>query len=602
MKLTPRDYQQEAVDSLHKHFKRSKKGLLVLPTGAGKTFTAWLFLKDYVQKGEKILWVVHRDYLIPQCIDGIKANNIDCNVTQWTAKEKDSSGDVVIAMVMSTRELTNDFDWVVYDECHRSAAQSYKLLEDRISYKKKLGLSATPSRLDEKDLDLGKIVYQVEFKDLVEKGYLAQPDIRIIKTGQRFQFTISGGDISRRSLGAVNNAERNLAIFKEVFERDISDRKILIFAVNIKHAEAIKALADSYRSNSCGIVHSKQSVQEKKKSLEDFALGNTRILCNVEVFTEGYDQKDITDVVMARPTVSRALWTQMVGRGARIIPGKKSDFTLWLPVDDVNKSYWLMQDWCLTNADFDVEQRNIVPSEYIANVDEAIAEFDTPIDLSPSEKLITYGFVEVNPNFENAKQRTFVITKDRYKCLKILSYYYSNSDPEDNLKDYIELSYAICCINGEFTVKEWKELAWSYYFYKIKGRKLNKFGLPTFRFIKVSDPEFTDDYIAESYDRNLDLCNEVDVRFGELAQKYGSIRQLFQVIQRESHDYMPSNSRWLFRSIRDIKFKNRSLVIQTYETSFMPSMTRFTEGIAYILGQMIQDDNIIVHTRLDNGY
>lgn len=590
--FTPRDYQSDAVGALKKHFKRSKKGVLVLPTGGGKTFTAWNFLKEEIAKDKKILWVVHRDYLIPQCVEGMEQNGITTTISYWTADQKDDSGQVVVAMILSTSALEGTYDWVIFDECHRSAALSYKNLEERLTIGKKLGLSATPERLDKKDLDLGQIVYQISFGELVDRGWLAKPDVHVIKTGQTFQFTVSGGDISRQSLKKINNPARNEAIIKHVLAEGIDKRKILIFGVDLDHVSELQKLVAEAHPGISVVVHSQQTKLERSASLKHFAQAAPRVLCNCEVFTEGFDQKDITDVVMARPTVSRSLWVQMVGRGARIIQGVKDSFRLWVPIDDLNKYAWLARDWCLSEASTDIEGRVQDPSGFIGRVDEALEELDCPIpDISSAEKLTVTGFVVTKSSFDQ-EEITHVITDDRYKCLLMLQHYFSQGNVRRlDLKDWIELSYAYCVTGGEFTINEWKNLGWAFYLAKVVKSHPDRW-----RAKWVEKPKLCPEEMMRSYSENINLCNQLLERFSALNSKFGNI---WSTILRRALKNMPKSSKWIAKTVTGVMYSDRALSIQTNIPSFKPSTGAFIRHIYAVAAEMLEDDGLVIHLRLN---
>jgi superfamily II DNA or RNA helicase len=597
-----RPYQEDAVKALTEGFKKAKKGTLVLPTGGGKTFTAWRFLKSYLEKGKKILWVVHRDYLISQCIEGMKNNGINASYSLWTADEKDDSGDVVIAMIMSTRTLQTEFDWIIYDECHRAAALSYKNLEKRVKHKYKLGLSATPERLDKKELDLGEILYQISFAELVDLSFLAKPDIRVIKTGQKFQFTVSGGDISKQSLKKLNNSDRNHVILKHVLEQGVEGRKILVFGVDIDHVKKLKSLVEKVAPGVCFLVHSKQSKAERAEALSKFGEESPKALCNCEVFTEGYDQKDITDIVMARATVSRALWVQMVGRGARIIPGIKDSFKLWIPIDDINKYSWLAREWCLSEANTDIRGSIGDPKYTIEKVEEAAKKLNVELkDLSTSEKLVIVGIITATGNYRGAEREVFTVTEDRFKCLKILAYYFRNQ-PEpsegDDLKSYIEGSYAYCVTAGEFRISEWKALAWPFYFRWFKGRKVTSGGRTTWSQMYVNKPDIDQSEIKETFEENTSIVVEINERVATKVQEAGGFKPFWNSIIDEARPYIPPSSIWVSKRVKKIVFRDRSLILQTDIKKFKPSITHFSQVIGYIFSQRIEDDNMTVNTRL----
>lgn len=598
--FTPRPYQADAVEALKKGFKRGKKGTLVLPTGGGKTFTAWNFLKDELDAGKKILWVIHRWYLAEQCIEGMERNGIKNTVSFWNAEEKDDSGDVVIAMIMSTRNLTGDYDWVIYDECHRAAALSYKNLESQINFVRKMGLSATPERLDSKDLDLGNIFYQISFRELVDLGFLSEPDVQIIHTGQTFQFTLSGGDISKRALKKLNNPERNKAIMTEVLKDGVENRKILIFGVDIEHICELRDIVEEKFEGKCFFVHSKLSKKERDSNLIAFGKAKSAVLCNCEVFTEGYDQPDITDIVMGRPTVSKSLWVQMVGRGARIIKGVKDSFKLWIPIDDLNKYSWLARDWCLTEGNIDIQGEVTNVEERTKVVEEACREMAVELPkISRTEKLTMVGIVATLGLYKGAERQTYVITEDRFKCLSLLKYYFNEQPTNETTKDYVELSYAYCVTAGEFTVKEWKDISWAYYYSRIKGSKFTQGTKSIWAEKWVYKPKVSDAQLRLAYDANSSLVSDLDEVIKDLVEEANGFRSFWNDLVKEAMPFLPKSSKWVKGTVKSVRFKKRSLIIQTDVEGFKPSVYKFGQVVGRLFADKIGDDNIVTHMRME---
>jgi len=598
MKLRP--YQQEAVDALSKHFKRKKTGCLVLPTGSGKTFTTWYFLKEAIEKKQKIIWVVHREYLLDQALSAIRKVSKKVKVTNWTAHEKDSSGDIVLAMVLSTKELDVDFHWLIYDECHRSAAQSYIDLEERIKFKKKLGLTATSERLDEKDLRLGDIVYQIKFGKLVEDGYLAKPEMLIVKTNQTLQYTTGNGDISRDVLSEVNNTTRNGLIVDGLINSKEAPGKTLIFCVDIEHAIAICAGLRGHGALA-EVIHSKMPKEQRNTNLKNFEENKIQFLCNCEVFTEGYDLPDIESIVMARPTLSKLLWVQMVGRGARPIPGKKDTFKLWVFLDDIDKFSWLIREWALTEMNESIDSKVANPKERIEKVEKAYKDLNC-IDKLPKamvERLKVIGIIRTCGTFKGAEPEAHHITEERYQCIEIMqSFFKKFTAPKQSnrslLKDYIEMSYAFCVMAGEFPTREWKSIAWAYYWKTIGKREFNSAQKSIWAANWIYKPDISTEKTQKKFDQNLNLVRKFNTKANNRLNNISGLTYI-----RTLNPNMPPNIAWIWRTIREVRIQNRCIIIQSSEQEYKMVYRSFLNTILDSVKKDLDDDNITLHYRLD---
>jgi len=318
MALVLRPYQEEAHERISAELKRHRDTLLCLPTGTGKTFTAASWIND---NDLSTLWLAHRTELVDQAYKAFKS--LGARVSKWTADEKDASGNIVVSTVLSTKGLEDELpevDLMVCDEAHHWPMASYSGptgIKNRIKANKLLGLTATPTRLDKKDLGFTSIAYQRSFLDMVAAGWLAIPNYVKINTRIKLGLTKHSGDFTQKSLAAVNNRARNQVIRTYVNENREALGKILVFAANVEHANELAGDLEGVP------ITQLTSDRDRRERIRKFRSGDIQLLVNCMIFTEGFDAPDINTVILARPTASKALYMQMIGRGSRTAPDKK---------------------------------------------------------------------------------------------------------------------------------------------------------------------------------------------------------------------------------------------------------------------------------------
>jgi superfamily II DNA or RNA helicase len=370
-----RDYQSDAREAVIDAWRKEKvtRPLVQLPTGTGKTV---VFASLARELQAKTLIIAHRDELLRQAQDKVNMVWPEAKTGIVKASENDFKGkNVVIASIQTlSREKRlkqvagQDFDLCIIDEAHHSCSRTYR---DTISYlgfmdddpkRLLLGVTATTKRLDKMGLRnvFQKIVYESSLRTMVKAGYLS--DIRGFRTNTGVDLTTvktSKGDFVEVELSVlVNTPERNERVVESYVEHAIG-RKALCFTAGVQHAHDL-----SHVFNTHGIaamaISGKTSDNERKEILRAFSAGEIQVLCNCNLLTEGYDEPSIDCILLARPTKSATLYTQMVGRGTRKYPGKSDcvviDFTdrghdicalpslLGLSVDEMTKGESLLEE------------------------------------------------------------------------------------------------------------------------------------------------------------------------------------------------------------------------------------------------------------------
>lgn len=354
MKL--RDYQEEAIHQLFSAWRSgSKKVLLSLPTGAGKTnIAAWL-MRRLEREGRKSLFISHRLELSEQAHTRLAYFGVNAGLV--IPGHSPNGHKAIVGSIQSlVRRQSLDVDLVIVDECHRVLAPTFlKVLESHVSKGKPvLGLSATPFRLDGAPLGrvFDSLVTPITICELIEKKFLVP--LRYFAAAE--EGLTSGvkkiaGDYSSNIMFERMNKK---ILYDNVVEKykQFCNGKALVFCCNVQHSiETAKTF------NTAGVraahLDGETSLPERIKIVKDFRQGKVDVLSNVGLFTEGFDLSDISGVVLNRSTASKGLFVQMCGRAMRPAPGK----THGIIIDHGNniKSHGFLED--IENHDIFSEPR-----------------------------------------------------------------------------------------------------------------------------------------------------------------------------------------------------------------------------------------------------
>ena len=229
-------------------------------------------------------------------------------------------------------EIEEEPGMIVIDEAHHALAKTYKEMWERFPKAKFLGLTATPCRLNGKGFtDLFDVLVQSwSVPEFISKGRLATYDFVSIKSDGVTQRLIDSlqkrgadGDYQNKEMDMLLNKKPSIERLYQSLEEFGKDRKGIVYAINISHAQKITKL---YQENGVKAIaiDSKTPATERQQDIEAFKKGDIQVLVNVDIFSEGFDCPDVEFVQLARPTLSLAKYLQMVGRGLRVAKGKKN--------------------------------------------------------------------------------------------------------------------------------------------------------------------------------------------------------------------------------------------------------------------------------------
>ena len=323
-----RDYQQEATKNLQKMREDGKTiALLYHATGVGKTITA---ATDAKAVGGRTLFLVNALKLASQAQETFAKVWPEATLGEYTGSQKDMTQTVIFATVQSiSKDLEKfsptDFDYLIVDECHHAAANTYQKIFTYFHPKFILGLTATPERSDGEDmLELFQnVAHKMDLKTAVERGILVP--IRCVRVKTNIDLTdvrINGIKYNSQDLESkLFIPERNQLIV-DTYLRYVNGKKTVIFCASVDHAaEIAKLLRDN--GVKAEAVSGRDRVEVREKILKDYETGSTNVLCACDLLNEGWDSPHTTVLFMARPTMSKTIYLQQLGRGTRRCPGKE---------------------------------------------------------------------------------------------------------------------------------------------------------------------------------------------------------------------------------------------------------------------------------------
>lgn len=337
-----REHQIEAKGKIFDAWDKYDSVMLQMPTGTGKTYLFTSIVNDLLAAYKEahhdihILVVAHRMELLDQISATLSRFGIAHGFIQG-AREQHLWKRVQVASIMSLlteknyyNTLRQKFDYIIVDEAHHSLADTYIKLFELFPDAKKLGVTATPWRLNHESF---RSLYQTlivspQISWFISHNLLADFDYVSIKPDSDTQRLVDcsevadTGDFANADLDNTFNTQRIRSKLYESYKRFANGKKGIIYAINKLHASKIAELYCSHGINAVAIDCDTPK-EERQEMIAQFKSGMIAVLVNVEIFTEGFDCPDVSFIQLARPTKSLALYLQQVGRGLRIVEGKK---------------------------------------------------------------------------------------------------------------------------------------------------------------------------------------------------------------------------------------------------------------------------------------
>ncbi|MFM1525244.1 MULTISPECIES: DEAD/DEAH box helicase [Helcococcus] len=373
MKMQLRPYQEEAKKAVLNEWDSGRdKTLLVLPTGCGKTVVFSKIVEERVKKGDKVLILAHRGELLEQASDklekvtGLKTSTEKANETSLDKFFRVTVGS--IQTLMRDKRLNkfskNHFGTIIVDEAHHVLSDSYQKVLNYFNESKILGVTATPDRGDMKNLGefFESLAYEYTLPKAIKEGYLTKLKALTIPINiDLSNVAQQSGDYKLSDIGST------LDPFLEQISKEMwsvaKDKKIVVFLPLI---ETSKKMVNFLNNVGFNAVEVNGDSENREEILKDFEDGKYNVLCNSMLLTEGWDCPSVDCVVVLRPTKVRSLYTQMVGRGTRLFPGKE---------------YLLILDFL-----WHTEKHSLCrPSHLITTNEEVQKKMDVKIEQSPNE-------------------------------------------------------------------------------------------------------------------------------------------------------------------------------------------------------------------------
>lgn len=399
---TLRDYQKCAIDATHPQLQQHGSAVIVLPTGCGKTVVAAKLMADW--DAGPCLFLAHTKELINQAADkiGIELGYRPAVEMGIQGQDVDSLFDYGMCVVGSVQSMYGDrrldkyknhpFSLIIIDECHHSTASTYRKVIDYFrelnGNLKVVGITATPNRSDGTALGtiFQSVAYQMTINDAVNGGWLTPVKQEYVvvdsihfedlKT-KKNQF--GEADFTNEQLEQILTEEETLHKMAVPTIEKVGERSTLIFTASVNHAHMLASVMNRHRPGCAKAVDGGTPTDERKKIISDFSEGRIQFLANCAVLTEGFDAPECSAIVMGRPTKSLSLYTQMLGRGLRPLPGivdgvdddferrmaiLTSEKPNCLVLDFVgNSEHKLASTYDVLGGNYDIEERQLAARE-----------------------------------------------------------------------------------------------------------------------------------------------------------------------------------------------------------------------------------------------
>jgi len=324
--ITLRSYQQDLIDRTRAALIAGAKSVLIqAPTGAGKTALTAAMLGAARAKGKRAWFIVHRRELVKQSVEAFRMAGVPCGIVAAGFK-MDARQQIQICSIQTLARRTHLLmppDMIVPDEAHHSVSKSWATVLDQYPKARRIGLTATPERLDGRGLcdHFDEMIQGPAVRSLIDAGYLSDyryyaptmPDLEGVGT--------VAGDLNKGQLSAAMDTPTITGDAVDHYRRLAQGKRAVAFAVSREHSRHIVG-----QFLGAGVpaehVDGETKTEDRDAAIERFRTGKTLVLSNVDLFGEGFDLPAIEAAILLRPTASLGLFLQQVGRALRPSPGK----------------------------------------------------------------------------------------------------------------------------------------------------------------------------------------------------------------------------------------------------------------------------------------
>lgn len=328
MNFSPRPYQQEAQEAIFDQWNEIDKTLLVLPTGCGKTVVFAKVAEECVRNGDRVLILAHRGELLEQASDKIfKFTGLMCATEKAEETCIGSWFRITVGSIQSLmrtnrlKKFSHDyFDKIIIDEAHHCLSDGYQRVLKYFDTAKVLGVTATPDRGDMRNLGsyFQSLAYEYTLPKAIREGYLCPIKALTIPLQMDLSSVgVQSGDFKVGDLGTA--LDPYLYSIAEEMKKYCSDRKTVVFLPLVKTSQKFRDILNEQGFKAAEV---NGDSKDRVEILKDFEDDKYNVLCNSMLLTEGWDCPSVDCIIVLRPTKVRSLYSQMVGRGTRLSPGK----------------------------------------------------------------------------------------------------------------------------------------------------------------------------------------------------------------------------------------------------------------------------------------
>lgn len=322
------DHQEEALNALAKMREDNQTiALLYHATGTGKTVTA---VSDVKRVGKRTLFLVHRHELAEQAEKAFRKLWPEVTVGRYEGGTREKDAYVVCGTIQTVAQHLEDFrpdefGYLVIDECHHGTADTYRKVMNYFHPDFTLGLTATPERADGEDLlELFRnVAHKLDLRSAVEAGTLVPVRCIRVKTNIDMRdVRIGGFKYNSQDLESVLHVPARNELLVNTWFEYVQDKPTVVFCASVQHAQEIADLFKE-RGADARCVSGGTPAKERKQILEEYERGDIPVLCACDLLNEGWDSPHTEVLFMARPTMSKTIYLQQLGRGMRKSPGKE---------------------------------------------------------------------------------------------------------------------------------------------------------------------------------------------------------------------------------------------------------------------------------------
>lgn len=344
---TLREYQVVNKRKIYEAWHEGKRSIMLqMPTGTGKTRLFVSIVKDFHlwgasnKRAVKVLLLAHRKELIDQISENVSkkyglAHGLIVSNGLEERRFPVQVGSVPTLSRRLERWSNKEFDIIIIDEAHHVKAESYRKIIDQYPAARILGVTATPYRLSGAGFhpEFDCLIQSQPVEQFIEEGYLSNYEYYSIKPDSRLQMEIDNiaigfdGDYSEADLSDCLDKDRIRAKIVDTYMQFAKGKKGLVYTINRAHNENV-CQAFIERGVKAVAIDGMTPKELRDKLVEDFREGRVDVMCNVNIFSEGFDCPDAEFVQLARPTKSLSMYLQQVGRALRPAEGKSAALIL----------------------------------------------------------------------------------------------------------------------------------------------------------------------------------------------------------------------------------------------------------------------------------